>query len=395
MRPPLPLFGRSLVAPGAFTSGAFVARVRAPGSRPAVDGSSEALLVVDEHPPIPGFRGYLALDGWSGEETPELFRVPPAMGYLADGDIVRVDPARATLAVLYRRAATAHSFLLTERCDNFCTMCSQPPRDRDDAHLVRELIDHVVPLLPADVREVCLSGGEPTLSGDSFFELLRALRDQVPSAAIHVLSNGRRFANRAFAERLGAVAHPDLMVGVPVYGEVAADHDFVVQRRGAFDETVRGIIELRRAGVAVEVRVVVTAQTAPRLVPLARFLMRNLRFVSHVAWMGLEQVGFGRTNVDSLWIDPIDYADDLAHAVRIVASAGVRVSVYGHQLCVLPTDIHPVARRAISDWKNVYAGECESCARRSSCGGFFASSVERRSRGIRPFSEPGAAGAGA
>jgi len=61
-----------------------------------------------------------------------------------------------------------------------------------------------------------------------------------------------------------------------------------VQADGTFDETVRGILNLKRQGVLVEVRVVVHKQTYDRLPQLARFIARNLTFVDQVVWMGLE-----------------------------------------------------------------------------------------------------------
>lgn len=48
-----------------------------------------------------------------------------------------------------------------------------------------------------------------------------------------------------------------------------------MQADGTFDETVRGILNLKRQGVLVEVRVVVHKQTYDRLPQLARFIARN------------------------------------------------------------------------------------------------------------------------
>src|SRR5262249_19130095 len=101
------------------------------------------------------------------------------------------------------------------------------------------------------------------------------------------------------------------------------------------------------------------------------------------ALMGLEITGFAKTNLDSLWIDPLDYQAKLAQAVEILETAGMCVSIYNHPLCVLDGSVHHVARKSISDWKNLYFDECRDCALRAECGGFFASSVVRRSRGIR------------
>jgi hypothetical protein len=62
--------------------------------------------------------------------------------------------------------------------------------------------------------------------------------------------------------------------------------------------------------------------------------------------------------------------------------SGLFVSVYNHPLCVLDPDLQRFARASISDWKNAYLAECERCALRHECGGLFASSQLRRSRGI-------------
>ena len=50
-------------------------------------------------------------------------------GYLAAGDVIAFDPASRRFRVLFRRASKHNSFLVTERCNHYCLMCSQPPRD--------------------------------------------------------------------------------------------------------------------------------------------------------------------------------------------------------------------------------------------------------------------------
>lgn len=103
--------------------------------------------------------------------------------------------------------------------------------------------------------------------------------------------------------------------------------------------------------------------------------------------MGLELMGFAKTNLESLWIDPLDYQQQLMAATRILDGAGMRVSIYNHQLCVLDPQLHGFNRKSISDWKNTYTDSCGSCSKRPDCGGFFASSSLRRSRGIVPISD--------
>jgi MoaA/NifB/PqqE/SkfB family radical SAM enzyme len=73
---------------------------------------------------------------------------------------------------------------------------------------------------------------------------------------------------------------------------VSADshvHDYVVQAKGAFDETILGILKLKDRGQRVEIRVVLHALTAPIIEDTDRWIARNLPFVDHVALMGLDR----------------------------------------------------------------------------------------------------------
>ena len=133
---------------------------------------------------------------------------------------------------------------------------------------------------------------------------------------------GGIFQTRTTLESSRTSGHPDLMFGIPIYSDFPDVHDYVVQADGAFDETVRGILNLKRRGLKVEIRVVIHKQTYERLPQLARFIVRNLTFVDQVVWMGLEMTGFTRANIDALWIDPVDYQPQLVEAVQTLAAAG-------------------------------------------------------------------------
>ena len=85
-------------------------------------------------------------------------------------------------------------------------------------------------------------------------------------------------------------------MGIPIYSAVDTVHDYIVQAKGAFDETVLGILKIKNSGQRVEIRVVLHAITAPRIVATCRWLARNLPFVDHVALMGLENTGFAIAN---------------------------------------------------------------------------------------------------
>jgi His-Xaa-Ser system radical SAM maturase HxsC len=312
----------------------------------------------------------------------QILTLPPELDHLGPGDVISVTPDGHRVRVLWRRNSHQNSILLTERCDNYCLMCSQPPKDGDDSWLLDQAHE-VIRLLPTDTTDVLYTGGEPTLYGDGLIGLLDHTLTHLPDAQVHLLSNGRRFANDRFAEDYAAVGNDRLMVGIPIYGAEASLHDYVVQADGAFAETVRGILNLAAHGQQVEIRVVIHRQTVPALVDIAEFIARNLPFVDQVALMGLEMMGFARANLGEVWVDPWDYRDEIVEAAELLEAAGIRTLLFNHQLCLLPERLWHLTVPSISDWKNEYAPECTECDVRDRCGGFFHSFKYRTSDHIR------------
>lgn len=309
-----------------------------------------------------------------------VLRIPPDLEYLGDGDVIRLRHD-GNLSVLFRRSATSNALLVTQRCNSFCIMCSQPPRKGDDSYIAEELAE-AIPLFDRGAKEIGITGGEPTLLGQKFLDLVSLLKSWLPDTAVHVLTNGRTLADMTLAKGIADIKHPDLMLGIPLYSDIPSDHDFIVQAKGAYDETLRGIINAKRCGLRVELRVVIHRHNYEALPRLARFIGRNLQFVDHVALMGLEPIGFAKTNFDELFIDPVDYEDQLRDAVLRLRRAAVRVSIYNHQLCVLPASLRSYAVQSISDWKREYLSVCSECSQVGDCAGFFSSSLESPSRGI-------------
>lgn len=350
----------------------------------------EAFLVGPDCVEIPGgYHSYFKLDATpvaAGFSQAPIHVLPDALSYLAEGDIVTVEPARGELWVIYRRSSNFNSMLVTERCNSRCLMCSQPPKEGDDLQLT-DVYLQAIPLMDPQTPELGITGGEPTLLGPRLLDLIRTCRHYLPDTALHMLSNGRLFQYLSLCRELADIDHPDLVIGIPLYSDIASKHDFVVQARGAFDQTIRGVMNLERCGLRVELRVVLHRQTVDRLPGLARFIARNLPFVEHVALMGLEMMGYVRMNMDALWIDPVEYQTALIDAVRTLAQHQMTVSIYNHQLCTIDEELWPYARRSISDWKNEYLDVCDACAVRSECGGFFSSAKIRHSAHIRPVAE--------
>ncbi|MGY4225140.1 His-Xaa-Ser system radical SAM maturase HxsC [Bradyrhizobium sp. USDA 4503] len=329
-----------------------------------------------------GFGGAILGNDTTGDLVPNLRRltVPQAVGA---GDAIRVQ-MDGRINILFRRGANANSLFMTERCNSLCVMCSQPPRDGDDSWRVAEILD-LLDLIDRDQDVLGLTGGEPTLLGDHLVSVLHAAAAKLPTTRLHVLTNGRQFANPSFAAKFGDV-RGRVTWAVPLYAASSRAHDEIVGASGAFSETMHGLYNLAELRHDVEIRSVLHAMSLSHLPNLCEFITRNLPFARHVALMGMEPMGFARKNMATLYVDPEFLGRQISPGVDILHRAGMRVSVYNIPLCLLDSHLHPFARQSISDWKNEYADACGACRFKPNCSGFFRSADRAwRDRVARPL----------
>lgn len=304
----------------------------------------------------------------------------PTLDYIDRGDILLINP-NGLISSLFRIKSTDNSLFITDRCNSNCLMCSQPPREVDDLDYHFRINTQLIDMLPDDVQELGITGGEPTLLGHRFVKLLHQLTERLPNTHIHILTNGRAFAWKNLPSAIQKVNNPRMVFGIPLYSDYYAQHDYIVQAKGGFNQTMLGFHNMARFNQKTEVRVVLHQQTYKRLPALAKYIFKNLPFVSHVAFMGLEYTGHTPRNSATLWMEPTDYIHELEEAVLYLDAMGMAVSIYNSQLCLLKPALWKFARKSISDWKRTYLEECQKCAALDVCGGVFATS-KRHSKHI-------------
>lgn len=317
----------------------------------------------------------------SSREAAGRFVRVDSLSHLEASDIVAVHPS-GRIDTLFRVASPNNSLFVTERCNSRCLMCSQPPRLVDDIDYFVALNRTLIPLLPKSLPTLGMTGGEPTLLGRDLVQLLQMVATELPDTQLEILSNGRALSRPVLAQAIAAASTPRTLFTIPLYSDFAPQHDYIVQAKDAFAQTVLGLHHLARFGVRAEIRVVLHKQSIGRLRSLARFIQKNLAFVEHIAFMGMEHTGYARIHDDLLWIDPPEYAHELEGAVDYLTGFGYPVSLYNLQPCLVPPTLRPFLRVSISDWKREYLSECEGCAHRSECGGVFGTS-HRQSQLIR------------
>src|SRR5690348_13435464 len=71
----------------------------------------------------------------SGLGAPAVYDCPSS--HISTNDIVSVEPS-GTVRTLIRHNSRSNTLFATDRCNSFCLMCSQPPREVDDSKNAEE-----------------------------------------------------------------------------------------------------------------------------------------------------------------------------------------------------------------------------------------------------------------
>jgi His-Xaa-Ser system radical SAM maturase HxsC len=287
------------------------------------------------------------------------------------GDVLVPLASREEALVLLRASDAHHALFMTNRCNSYCLMCSQPPTASDDSWLVDEAIEAIRHLGWAP-RVLGLTGGEPLLLGNGLRRVLDAAALHLPGTRVEVLTNGRLFGDKRIATDLLQGLDMDVRWLVPLYGHADFVHDFIVQSPGAFEETLAGLLMLQDLKQDVQLRTVLIEPVLQVLPELAGFVGRNLPFVRELAWMGCEPTGFALANRVMCEVDLNAWGSTLEKASSVLRRHAVPQLFMNLPLCVLPSPLWPLAHRSISDWKNVYAPECLGCSVKDQCAGLFA-----------------------
>jgi His-Xaa-Ser system radical SAM maturase HxsC len=286
-------------------------------------------------------------------------------------DVVAVTPGTSKVQVLYRRSDAHHTVFLTNRCNSYCLMCSQPPTVQDDSWLVDEATE-VARHIEGSPPVIGFTGGEPLLLGPRLREVLDVYLSSHPECHIEVLSNGRLFSDSDLASKILTSLPQRVTWMIPLYGHAAFLHDYVVQSPGAFEETLEGLFALHENSQPIQLRIVLIRPVLLQLEQLCTYISRNLPFVKEVALIGCESIGLALANRDETEVNMLDWHAELISGIRALVRSGLHPVLMNLPLCVLPESARRYAHRSISDWKRVFAEQCASCGEKEDCCGLFA-----------------------
>jgi MoaA/NifB/PqqE/SkfB family radical SAM enzyme len=268
-------------------------------------------------------------------------------------------------------------------CNNRCVFCVQgDKRASEGARPAARILADLRTARERGAGAVVFTGGEPTLHA-SLLPSVRAAKE-LGFGTIQIQTNGRRLAYDAFCHALAAAGANEFAPAL--HGVTAATHDALTRAPGSFDETVAGILAVKRLGLPLVTNTVVTARNFRELPALARRLVDY--GVDQFQFAFVHVVGTAADNRD--WLVPrksevmpfVREGLDIGRAARVrcFTEAIPLCLMAGYEACVaesiIPRTLIFDAGHVIDDFTSYREHEgkakgpaCPSCSASAQCEG--------------------------
>lgn len=306
-------------------------------------------------------------------ENDELtFEIEEMGEYINDGDILYFNDKEKTITTILTQNSNENTLLLTERCNSNCIFCSQPPKKINDEYLFVDALKSIISFNHDNY--IGLSGGEVTINKKLFIEFLNELKLNNNKTPLHILTNGKNFADYSFTKNVIAnLGERDVIWAIPIYGHTSKLHDQIVQSKNSFVKTSYGVLNLLEQGQKIEIRIVVNKLNYKELENIIDYLFSSFKVINSISIMNIEPIGFARENFEDLYVSVKEQNSSLIKAIRKSSVYGFNCFLYNYPYCLLDKDIRKNTVKSISDWKNYYPNECNDCKEKENCAGFFTS----------------------
>ena len=191
---------------------------------------------------------------------------------LCHGDVIEL-PQKGKVIRLHDGSSSSALVYVTNQCNSNCIMCPDSVKARTRPnHITYEYLMEYISLLPSDLSHVDITGGEPTLLKYQLLPLIQRMTERAEEAEVLMLSNGRSFADRKYAEKFSVFSNKRFKVEIPVHSAEPGKHDLIAGCPGSFAQTMAGIHHILEAGVEVGIRIVVSRLNYQELNSIIQFI---------------------------------------------------------------------------------------------------------------------------
>ena len=306
---------------------------------------------------------------------------------LCSGDIITISD-NGLLYKLFSPKDDDATIYMTGHCNSNCIMCPTSNGERKKSEgMPTEWLLEFIDILPENISHIAVTGGEPTLRLDDFLSVMSVMAKKFTRTETLLLTNGRSFSSTKLVNKLVSACPSYMTVAIPLHGHNSILHDSITRAEGSFVQTVRGIENLLQAGVAVEVRVVVSKLNIRHLTAIAELISKKFSRVRVVNFVGLETRGNCAVNIEQVYVNYSDAFVAMKEAILLLMKNGIDVGIYNFPLCMVNRGYWALCKKSITPEKIRFNNECGKCQVKSICGGFFNTTLSMVKPVVRPILE--------
>lgn len=295
--------------------------------------------------------------------------------YLLNYDVVEIQD-NGNCFRIFCSDSPDNALLITDKCNSNCLMCpvAESIRMKGFSKEV-ETIKEIIKYIPQFAEHITITGGEPFIIGEGIFDIFSDLKNSLTNTEYLLLTNGRAFSIRKYAEQFFRTSPKKMIIGVPLHGYDAETHDYITQSPGSFEQTFYGLKNILRYGFIIEIRIVVSKLNYLFISKIADLIVKEFGGVFCVKFIGLEMLGNAAKNKNDVWIPYHEAFAKCEKAIDLLVSNGIDVGIYNFPLCTISKRYRYLSYKSIADYKIKYAEGCNNCLNKDSCGGIFEGTI--------------------
>jgi len=216
-------------------------------------------------------------------------------------------------------------------------------------------------------KPIILTGGEPTLH-PRFLDIFWFARKNFPKHELRLLTNGRRFCYRDFAEEV--MSADNLNIAVSLCGPNERIHDGITQTKNSFNQAIKGlenILDLKK-NHTIEIRTVLSKLSAKYIDQTLNLINSKLPSIDRVIVIYLETEGQAEKNLDKVMTSYSEIRPYL-NKIRPFFSALKELRLYHFPLCTLDYKFWPYVWRTLPEKEVTFISTCNQCRYKKYCLG--------------------------
>ncbi len=227
-------------------------------------------------------------------------------------------------------------------CNNNCLFCVQADNKLKGNRSFEEIKKDL-----EDTKERCsgvvLTGGEVTIR-DDFFDIVKLAKD-LGYKDIQIQTNGRMFSSLDFCKKTIDAGATEFSPAL--HGYCSEQHDFLTKATGSFNQTVKGIKNLKSLGAYVLTNTVVVKPNFRNLPEIARLLV-NLD-VDQFQFAFVHPMGNAWKNFNSIVPSISLAAPFIKKGLQIGIDAGKKVMAEAMPYCLMQVYEDYIAEKVIPE----------------------------------------------